>query len=1067
MFLVTILLLAILAIGAVSASEDISDDVSAIESTDEVVTDSVDEVISNQIDDSVGETEPSIEKLEETDPQEEILEEENEVKSLTDLENRIENAQGDIVLENDYKYSQGDYNLTEIEFDYSYDLDGQGYTIDGDGKHISFVIWGNDVTVKNLIFKNLNNNYNGHPLIYVNGTGVRIENCTFENITHEGNNAPIIWVKACNSIISNCTFKDTNSFQFMNIQNDDDPLGNVQINNCTFTNGNASYSFISAAGYGADKIQVNNCSFEGINASYYLLHIYGNDSQINNCTFKDNIGGYYGFITRQEGNNTIMHNCTFENNIACNSDNPDSSPIAVFGDTHDDSYENIFLTNTTFKNNKGIPIRWYAESGNVTGCVFIGNNGTIDNQGNVYRDNGKYDFEVIVKDNIIIGASGGYVPLDPVGPGGFIPIGGGDDNLFVNITNYGPKQGNIVILLNGTECYNKVESEKHALINIDDLNPLKAGELNLVIKYVFGEGEYDLYDDTITINYLLRIINSEVLDGVSPNGAVDLYITLPKTATGTLIFSDENQNRTIEYADGEAKYTLKASDYKEMGIHSFTITLVNDPNFPEQGSMYDFSIWPNVDVPMYIAEGETDYITYDFPDDIMSNLLIYHVIEGTSGDYEYELILNESIKGFGLVPLPENLTLYKGEDSKVHLKIVVPGVELKDDESIVYIINNNENFSSRIESNTIDIGGYTLINVTSKSTENAVVYLFIDYSNPMGKEPQMYPLEGSDSLNIHVSNLAPGQHKIKMLIVSMLLGPVYSNNFIVTVGRDPTLAIVDMGATVEEGSPATIHITANETFSGAVTVYVNGKELGNITLSNGEADFVIGAANLKLGENTVKVTSQANDVFFAGSAENSFTVIPKENGNSTPSGNKSIKVPAKIVAKNYSAYYNKGIYTVKVYGTDGKLAKGVTVVFKIKGKKVKTVKTNSKGIAKFKIPAKFVPKKYKITVSALGKTVTKIVTIKQVLKLKKVKVKRSAKKLIITATLKEGKKALKGKKIIFRFKGKKYTRKTNKKGVAKLVIKKKVLKKLKVGKKVTYKATYLKDTVKRTVKVKK
>ena len=557
MFLVTILLLAILAISAVSASEDISDDVAAIESTDEVVTDSVDEVISNQIDDSIEETEPSIEKLEETDPQEEILEEENEVKSLTDLENRIENAQGDVVLENDYKYSQGDYNLTEIEFDYSYDLDGQGYTIDGDGKHISFVIWSNDVTVKNLIFKNLNNHDNGHPLIYVNGTGVRIENCTFENITHEGNNAPIIWVKACNSIISNCTFKDTNSFQFMNIQNDDDPLENVQINNCTF-----------------------------------------------------------------------------ENNIACNSDNPDSFPIAVFGGTNDDSYGNIFLTNTTFKNNKGIPIRWYAESGNVTGCVFIGNNGTIDNQGNVYRDNGKYDFEVIVNDNIIIGASGGYVPLDPVGPGGFIPIGGGDDNLFVNITNYGPKQGNIVILLNGTECYNKVGSEKHTLINIDDLNPLKAGELNLVIKYVFGEGEYDLYDDTITINYLLRIINSEVLDGVSPNGAVDLYITLPKTATGTLIFSDENQNRTIEYADGEAKYTLKASDYKEMGIHSFTITLVNDPNFPEQGSMYDFSIWPNVDVPMYIAEGETDYITYDFPDDIMSNLLIYHVIEGTSGDYE-------------------------------------------------------------------------------------------------------------------------------------------------------------------------------------------------------------------------------------------------------------------------------------------------------------------------------------------------------------------------------------------------------------------------------------------------
>ena len=179
------------------------------------------------------------------------------------------------------------------------------------------------------------------------------------------------------------------------------------------------------------------------------------------------------------------------------------------------------------------------------------------------------------------------------------------------------------------------------------------------------------------------------------------------------------------------------------------------------------------------------------------------------------------------------------------------------------------------------------------------------------------------------------------------------------------------------------------------------------------------------------------------------------------------KSAAKIVANAYSAYYNKGTYSVKVYDKYGKLASNVAVVFKINGKKAKTVKTNSKGIAKFKIPTKYVPKTYKITATALGLSVTKKLVIKQVLKLKKVKVKKSAKKLVITATLKEGKKALKGKKIIFIFKGKKYTAKTNKKGIAKITIKKSVLKKLKVGKKVTYKATYLKDTVKRTVKVKK
>ena len=89
------------------------------------------------------------------------------------------------------------------------------------------------------------------------------------------------------------------------------------------------------------------------------------------------------------------------------------------------------------------------------------------------------------------------------------------------------------------------------------------------------------------------------------------------------------------------------------------------------------------------------------------------------------------------------------------------------------------------------------------------------------------------------------------------------------------------------------------------------------------------------------------------------------------------------------------------------------------------------------------------------------------LTLKSVKVKKSAKKLVLTAKLTKGKQLIKGKKITFKFKGKIYKARTNKKGIAKVIIKKKVLKKLKVGKKVKYQAKYGSLIVKRTAKVRK
>lgn len=82
-------------------------------------------------------------------------------------------------------------------------------------------------------------------------------------------------------------------------------------------------------------------------------------------------------------------------------------------------------------------------------------------------------------------------------------------------------------------------------------------------------------------------------------------------------------------------------------------------------------------------------------------------------------------------------------------------------------------------------------------------------------------------------------------------------------------------------------------------------------------------------------------------------------------------------------------------------------------------------------------------------------------------VKKSAKKIVLKVKLKIGKKAKKDKIITILFKGKKYKAKTNKKGIAKIIIKKSTLKKLKIGKKYKYTIKYANTTVKRVLKVKK
>lgn len=164
--------------------------------------------------------------------------------------------------------------------------------------------------------------------------------------------------------------------------------------------------------------------------------------------------------------------------------------------------------------------------------------------------------------------------------------------------------------------------------------------------------------------------------------------------------------------------------------------------------------------------------------------------------------------------------------------------------------------------------------------------------------------------------------------------------------------------------------------------------------------------------------------------------------------------------KDIIMYYGANrYYKIKVYDYDGTIAQGVKVKIKI-GKITKIVKTNSNGYAKIKLTQK--PGKYKITTTYHYSSIVNKLTVKSTIKTKNIIVKKGKPIKFKVKLVNTKGKILKGKKLSFKFKGRKYKAKTNKKGVATL----KINKKFKIGK-YPIKTSYGKFTVSNKITIKK
>ena len=183
-----------------------------------------------------------------------------------------------------------------------------------------------------------------------------------------------------------------------------------------------------------------------------------------------------------------------------------------------------------------------------------------------------------------------------------------------------------------------------------------------------------------------------------------------------------------------------------------------------------------------------------------------------------------------------------------------------------------------------------------------------------------------------------------------------------------------------------------------------------------------------------------------------------------------LKIVNRIENNNDLTVYYAGNaeYKARIIGDDGNPESEGKNVAVLIDNKMQNLKTDKNGFVTVRIDSNFKVGTHSIEIRYNGASAKNKVVVKHLVSLKSASVKKSGKKLVLTASLaKINGKYLKNKIIVFKFKGKTYKAKTNSKGVAKVSIKKSVLKKLKVGKKLSYQATYLKDTVKKTAKVKR
>ena len=596
--------------------------------------------------------------------------------------------------------------------------------------------------------------------------------------------------------------------------------------NIVFLNGNAGANGYGGAIWnnGAKSVTAINCTFENNTANYGGALTSANAV---NCTFKSNYGSQDTSIggAMYEGTAT---NCIFTGNY-----------VKQYGG----AMYNATAINCTFTGNNAIRIGGAMDYGTATNCTFIDNTASLGQsmmQGTAINC-------TFVNNNIYQSLIKFYITNEQPEAGNNVSFTGLPEcNLIVNVTN---KDGESKTFDCTNEGWNmrSLEPGTYTIRFIIKDNKSNSGE----------------FETQITVPDVLGL-NVNVEDIFEGENAI-INITANPNFTGDVSLSLNGTTFNVKVNNGIGNYQF--TDL-EVGNYKVTVSFKGHDEFNPSEKSVSFEVKPKYDLNLNvnandINEGNMATVTVTTNDAFDGMVKIS--INGTEIQNETIEIIEGKGSFIAMDLAAENYTVTVCFDGNIAFNAETKsvGFEVKKEDD-----KTDLNLTVSVED--IFAGQNATVKVTTNNTFNGKVILIIN---------------GIVSDNI-IINDGEGSYTVENLSVGNYTAYVGFNgdDTFDTDAKSKSFEVkpkidLDLNINVSdifEGQDAVVNITSNNTFTGNVTLSVNGTDY-TVKVINGVGNYTI--SGLPAGNHIVTVSFKGSDKFSPTEKTAKFEVKAKYNLN--------------------------------------------------------------------------------------------------------------------------------------------------------------------------------------------